>query len=78
MPAMGRLPDLSGKLTQYMQFPIHKDRTVDLVYRADAVNVFNRTNFGGVIGAIGNPNFGRPTGPQVGARLITMGVRLDF
>lgn len=51
---------------------------VVLVYRADAFNAFNRTSFGGVVGAIGNPNFGRPTGPQVGARLITMGLRLDF
>jgi hypothetical protein len=33
--------------------------------------MFNRTNFGGVVGAIGNANFGRPTG-------VTMGVRLDF
>jgi hypothetical protein len=51
---------------------------VVLVYRADAFNAFNRTAFGGVVGTIGNANFGRPTGPQVGARLITMGVRLDF
>lgn len=51
---------------------------VTLTYRADAFNAFNRTNFGGVVGAIGNANFGRPTGPQLGARLITMGLRLDF
>jgi hypothetical protein len=51
---------------------------VVLVYRADAFNAFNRTAFGGVVGTIGNANFGRPTGPQVGARLITMGLRLDF
>ncbi|MFN0104757.1 MAG: TonB-dependent receptor domain-containing protein [Bryobacteraceae bacterium] len=49
-----------------------------LTYRADGFNIFNRTNFGGVQGAIGNPNFGRPTGPQNGARLITMGLRLEF
>jgi hypothetical protein len=46
--------------------------------RADAFNAFNRTSFGGVVGAIGNANFGRPTAPQVGARLITMGLRLEF
>ncbi len=51
---------------------------VVLVLRADAFNAFNRTSFGGVVGTIGNANFGRPTGPQVGARLITMGLRLDF
>jgi Carboxypeptidase regulatory-like domain/TonB dependent receptor-like, beta-barrel len=61
-----------------MKFPISADRTIDLVYRADAFNLFNRTNFGGVVGTIGNPNFGRPTGPQLGSRLITMGFRLDF
>ena len=49
-----------------------------LMYRADGFNIFNRTNFGGVVGTIGNPNFGRPTGPQNGARLITMGLRLEF
>ncbi|MBI5085458.1 MAG: TonB-dependent receptor [Acidobacteria bacterium] len=51
---------------------------VVLVYRADGFNVFNRTNFGGVVGTIGNANFGRPTGPQNGARIITMGLRLEF
>lgn len=61
-----------------LRFPLWGDRAVDLVYRADAFNVFNRTNFGGIVGTIGNANFGRPTGPQTGARLITMGIRLDF
>ena len=51
---------------------------VELLYRADAFNLFNRTRFGGVNGVIGNAAFGRPTGPQVGARAITMGLRLSF
>lgn len=51
---------------------------VVLSYRADAFNLFNRTRFGGVNGVIGNAAFGRPTGPQVGARAITMGLRLTF
>ena len=51
---------------------------VSLTYRADAFNLLNRTNFGGVVGTVGNPNFGRPTGPQNGARIITMGLRLEF
>ena len=51
---------------------------VVLIYRADAFNAFNRTNFGGVVGTLGNANFGRPTAPQNGQRLITMGLRLDF
>ncbi len=51
---------------------------VELLYRADAFNLFNRTRFGGVNGVVGNANFGRATGPQVGARAITMGLRLSF
>jgi hypothetical protein len=57
--------------------PMDKNPIV-LIYRADAFNAFNRTGFGGVVGTIGNANFGRPTGPQVGARIITMGLRLEF
>jgi hypothetical protein len=57
--------------------PVRGDRTVDLVYRADAFNLFNRTNFG-VNGTIGSVDFGKATGPQQGPRLITMGLRLDF
>lgn len=65
-------------LQKRMKFPVGGDRTVDLLYRADAFNLFNRTNFGGINGLIGSPNFGRPSGPQQGSRLITMGVRLEF
>jgi hypothetical protein len=61
-----------------MRFPVNADRSIDLIYRVDAFNMFNRTAFGGIVGVVGNANFGRPTGPQVGARLITMGLRLDF
>jgi hypothetical protein len=59
-------------------FRYMEERGVMLTYRADIYNVFNRTAFGGVNGTIGNVNFGRPTGPQVGARVITMGLRLNF
>ncbi len=52
--------------------------SVRFTYRADAINLFNRTAFGGVNGTIGNANFGRATGVQVGARLITMGLRMEF
>src|SRR5260370_27758008 len=61
-----------------MKFPVREDRSVDLISRVDAFTLFNRTSFGGIVGVIGNPNFGRPTGPQTGARIITMGLRLDF
>jgi hypothetical protein len=50
---------------------------IRLQLRADAANVFNRTNFG-VIGTVGNANFGRATNPQNGPRIITMGVRIFF
>jgi hypothetical protein len=52
--------------------------SVRLQYRADAFNVFNRTDFGGINGTIGNANFGRPSGVQIGPRAITMGLRLMF
>jgi hypothetical protein len=65
-------------LQKRLKLPVKADRSFDLVYRIDAFNIFNRTNFGGIVGTIGNANFGRPTGPQLGARIITMGARLDF
>lgn len=65
-------------IAKRLVFPVKGERSIDLTLRADAFNVFNRTNFGGIQGAIGNPNFGRPGGPQVAARLITMGLRLEF
>jgi hypothetical protein len=60
------------------KFTVAENRTIDLIYRADAFNIFNRTNFGSVVGTIGNAAFGRPTAPQNGPRIITMGLRLDF
>jgi outer membrane receptor protein involved in Fe transport len=65
-------------ITKRFKIPVRADRTVDLVYRADAFNIFNRTNFGGIVSAVGNVNFGLPTGPQSDRRIITMGLRLDF
>ncbi len=65
-------------IVKRVEVPVFGDRTVNFTLRADAFNLFNRTAFGGVNGVIGNANFGRPTGPQVGARLITMGVRAEF
>jgi hypothetical protein len=61
-----------------LKFPVGDTRTVDLNLRADAFNVFNRTNFGNINGVIGSLNFGRPQSPQNGARIITMGMRLEF
>jgi hypothetical protein len=52
--------------------------SVRLTYRADMFNPFNRTDFGGINGTVGNVNFGRPTGAQLGPRNITMGLRAEF
>jgi hypothetical protein len=52
--------------------------SVRFTYRADFFNPFNRTDFGGINGTVGNPNFGRPTGAQLGPRNITMGLRAEF
>jgi len=65
-------------IVKRLKFPISQDRSADMILRADGFNVFNRTNFGGVVSAVGNPNFGRPTGPMSGARLITLGLRVEF
>jgi len=62
---------------QFELFPTSDGARFRLQIRADAFNAFNRTNFG-VNGTVGNPNFGRATGPQDGPRLITMGARIYF
>jgi hypothetical protein len=53
---------------------------VYLRYTINAFNPFNRTSFGGISGniAASNTSFGRVTGPQDGARSISMGLRLYF
>lgn len=58
-------------------WPRKDGELVRLQFRADAFNLFNRTNFG-VNGSVGSANFGRATGPQDGPRVITMGVRANF
>jgi hypothetical protein len=62
---------------QFYVWPTGDGSRLRLQLRADAFNAFNRTNFA-VNGTVGSPNFGRATGPQDGARLITMGVRINF
>jgi trimeric autotransporter adhesin len=71
------LTDNIAVIKQLLVWPTGDGSRVRLQFRADAFNAFNRTNFG-VNGAVGNANFGRATGPQLGGRLITMGVRLYF
>ena len=71
------LSDNIALIKQLMIWPTGDGNRLRLQFRADAFNPFNRTNFG-VNGTVGNANFGRATGPQYGARIITMGVRLYF
>lgn len=53
------------------------DTPVKATIRADMFNVLNRTNFR-VQGNALNPNFGVATSPQLGPRIITMGLRATF
>ncbi|MEZ5351215.1 MAG: carboxypeptidase regulatory-like domain-containing protein [Bryobacteraceae bacterium] len=46
-------------------------------YRADFFNVFNRVNFN-VNTNFQSADFGRATAPNLGSRIITMGLMLDF
>lgn len=55
-----------------------REQPINLEYRADFFNLFNRTCFGGINSTVGNANFGRPGGVQVGARIITMGLKLSW
>ena len=70
-------PVFTENISIVKTFKFTGDGRVRFVYRADFFNLFNRTNFG-VNGAIGNADFGKATGPQQGARIITMGGRLEF
>ena len=73
-----RLPRiLDERISIAKRFSLWRDERLRFLYRADFFNLFNRTNFG-VNGAIDNPDFGKATGPQSGARIITMGLRLEF
>jgi len=68
---------LDERISIAKRFSLWRDERVKFHYRADFFNLFNRTNFG-INGAIDNPDFGKATGPQSGARAITMGLRLEF
>lgn len=73
-------PVLVDNISLVKQVSIWPSRDADrmrLQFSANAFNPFNRTDFG-VNGTVGNPNFGRATGPQYGPRIITMIARLYF
>jgi hypothetical protein len=71
------LVDNIALVKQLYIWPKGDGEKMRLQFSANAFNPFNRTNFG-VNGSVGNPNFGRATGPQYGPRIITMIVRLSF
>jgi len=77
MTAFRQPPVFTENISIVKKFNFTGDGRVRFVYRMDIFNLFNRTNFG-VNGAIGNADFGKATGPQQGARIITMGGRLEF
>jgi len=52
--------------------------SVRFTMRADAFNIFNRIGFGNINGVIGNTNFGRSQSNGNGARIITLGIRMEF
>ena len=75
--AFRQTPVFTENISIVKRFNITGEGRVRFIYSANIFNLFNRTNFG-VNGTIGNADFGKATGPQVGARLITMGGRLEF
>jgi hypothetical protein len=77
MSAFRQPPVFQENISIVKRFNLTGEGRVRFIYRADIFNLFNRTNFG-VNGTIGNADFGRATGPQQGARFITMGGRLEF
>ncbi|MEZ5399013.1 MAG: carboxypeptidase regulatory-like domain-containing protein [Bryobacteraceae bacterium] len=57
--------------------PISDRQELKIRYRADFFNVFNRVDFN-VNTNFQSGDFGRATAPNLGARIITMGLMLDF
>ncbi|HVT93434.1 MAG TPA: carboxypeptidase regulatory-like domain-containing protein [Bryobacteraceae bacterium] len=51
---------------------------LNLEFRTDISNLFNRTSFGGINVNLNDANFGRATGVQQGPRIIQMALRLNF
>ena len=51
---------------------------VNVEYRLDAYNLFNRQLFGNITANLSDPNFGRPTGLMIQPRFIQMALKLNF
>jgi hypothetical protein len=74
-PEFRQPPVMTENMTLMKKFSIAE--RYKFIWRADAFNVFNRTNFG-VYTTWTNANFGYANGVQSGARIITMALRLEF
>ena len=57
---------------------IRVHETVNVEYRMDAYNLFNRQLFGNIDVNLSDPNFGRPTGLLIQPRFIQMALKLNF
>jgi hypothetical protein len=58
------------------RFTAGADRNLE--FRADFINLFNRSGLGGPITDLSNPNFGRIFGIGIGARRIQLSLRATF
>jgi hypothetical protein len=52
--------------------------TVNIEYRVDAYNLFNRQLFGNIDVNLSDPNFGRSTGVMIQPRFLQMALKLNF
>ena len=58
--------------------PWFTDEKLNVQFRAEAFNAFNRANLGGIQGQTNNTNFGRVTGINGNARRFQFGMRIEF
>lgn len=72
-------PTFAENLSLVKNFTLwnRSDNPVRFIARADAFNIFNRTNFR-VNGSVLSAAFGRAGNPQVGQRRINVGLRIQF
>jgi hypothetical protein len=69
-------PFLSENFSAVKRTPIRE--SINVEYRMEISNVFNRTLFGGINTNLTDTNFGRPGGVMILPRLIQMALKLNF
>jgi len=69
-------PFLSENFSVVKRTPIRE--SVNVEYRMEISNVFNRTLFGGINTNLTDTNFGRPGGVMILPRFIQMALKLNF